>query len=217
MRVVTRPVASVRGRVRFDGAEPPAADRDAIRVTAIAANQRPGLPTVVPQSRIDPTGAFELATLFGERVIRVQDLPSGWMLKSVTRGGVDITDAPWDAMTVAASAVEVTVTSRAGTIAGTRLNDDGEPTRGGVAVAFATDAARWSHPSRFVRRAPVQDDGTFEMSPLPAGDYLVVLLSTLPRNWDAPESLEALRPSATAVAVGEGERKQLSLRVLEGR
>jgi len=216
VRVVTRPVASVTGRVRFEGAEPAAADRDAIRVTAVATSPRPGMPTVLPQSRLDPSGAFELATVFGERVIRVQDLPPGWMLKSVTRDGVDITDTPWDPMQAAGGTIDVTVTSRVGTIAGTRLDDAGTPVRGGVAIAFARNAAKWSYPTRFVRRAPVQDDGTFEMGSLPAGDYLVALLATAPRNWDAPESLEALRSSATAVSVGEGERKQLTLRAVAG-
>jgi thiol-disulfide isomerase/thioredoxin len=216
IRVTTRPVATVRGRVKFEGGEPAAPNRDAIRITAIAPTQRPGTPTVVPRSRLDADGAFELPTLFGERVIRAQDLPPGWILKSVTRDGTDITDTPWDPMTDPAGSLEVTLTSRAGTIAGNGSTADGSPARGGVVVLFARNGARWAYPSRFVRSAPVQDDGTFEIELLPAGEYLVVLLSSMPRNWNAPESLEAWRNVATAVTLGEGDERRISLQALAG-
>ncbi len=216
IRVTTRPVATVRGRVRFEEREPAASDRDAIRITAIAPTQRPGTPTVVPQSRLAADGAFELSTLFGERVIRATDLPPGWILKSVTRDGTDITDTPWDSMTGPGGSLEVTLTSRAGTIAGNGATADGSPARGGVVVVFARDSARWAYPSRFVRSTPVQDDGTFEIGFLPAGEYLVVLLSSMPRNWNAPESLEAWRSDATAVTLGEGDERRITLQALAG-
>jgi thiol-disulfide isomerase/thioredoxin len=214
VRVATGPVATATGRVRLDGGEPSPADRAAIRILATAVNQRPGMPTVVPQSTIDANGGFALKTVFGDRVIRAQDLPPGWMLRSVTRDGVDITDSPWNPMAMPAGTLEVTLTKRAGTIAGTRVDDQGAPARGGVVIAFARDSARWAYPSRFVRNAPVQDDGSFEIGTLPAGQYLVVMLPTMPRNWNAPESLEAWRSQATVVTVTEGDREQLTLKAL---
>jgi len=149
-------------------------------------------------------------------VLRAEDLPPGWMLKSVTRDGVDITDTPWDPMTEPGGTIEVTVTSRAGTIAGHRVTEDGAPARGGVAIAFSRDGARWAYPSRFVRSAPVQDDGTFDFGVLPTGEYLLVLLPTMPRNWNAPESLESWRHQATALTLGEGQARRISVRALDG-
>ena len=86
-----------------------------------------------------------------------------------------------------------------------------------MVIVFARESARWAYPSRFVRRGVVQDDGSFTVSPLPSGDYLIVGLATAEQNWDAPESLEALRAGATPLTIGPGERKTLTLTVTTNR
>jgi hypothetical protein len=60
-------------------------------------------------------------------------------------------------------------------------------------------------------------DGSFRVSPLPAGTYLIAVVDDLvDGEWAEPENLERLRPLATKVTVAEGELKTVTLRVSQG-
>lgn len=207
LTIAAAPGAVMSGRVRFDGPPISAADRSAIRVTAVAVRPLAGAPRGLLESRIELDGRFELRGAFGSRMIRVADLPAGWMLKAVTLAGRDVTDTAIDLPgTEPLSDLHVVVTSRAGEVGGTLKGDRGQTLKSGVVLMFADDASRWSYPSRFVRIGPVQPDGTFQLHALPAGSYLIVGTDSMPQNWDAPESLERLRARATPLRLGEAER-----------
>ncbi len=79
---------------------------------------------------------------------------------------------------------------------GTVKDAAGQAAKSGVVIVFADDAARWRYPSRFVKIGLVQPNGTVQIPALPAGDYLIVGIDSMPQNWDAPESLERLRACA---------------------
>jgi hypothetical protein len=135
----------------------------------------------------------------------MESLPPGWLLASVTRDGVELTDSALDASAGRTLAgVELLVTSRAASPAGRVIDTTRRPVAGGAAVVFAADAARWTYPSRFVRSAPIQADGTFRATGLPSGEFLVARVGTLANGWDAPSSLEVLRAGATPVRLAAG-------------
>jgi hypothetical protein len=76
----------------IEGGALSAEDRAAITISAVAVDPVVGAPRGIKQSTVEADGRFELRGLLGSRAIRATDLPSGWMLKSVTLAGKDVTD-----------------------------------------------------------------------------------------------------------------------------
>jgi hypothetical protein len=74
-------------------------------------------------------------------------------------------------------------------------------------IVFAADAPRRVYPSRFVKMAAVETGGTCVIRGLPPGAYLLAAVEAVPANWDAPESLETLKPRATAATLGDDETR----------
>jgi hypothetical protein len=191
-----------------------AADRAAIRVAAIPVNVPVGIASSTARAAVGSAGAFRFEGLHGRHAIRMEGLPPGWLLASVRLGGVELADTALDSSAARTLAgVEVLVTNRAGSLSGTVIDAARQPVAGGAAIVFAADVPRWTYPSRFIRSAPIQADGTFRVAGLPPGDYLVTRVATLMGGWDAPESLESLRSRATAVRLAAGERRVLSVAV----
>jgi len=86
-------------------------------------------------------------------------------------------------------------------------------------VVFPTDRARWSETSRSLRVAKPSQDGSFEVTSLPPGEYWVA--ATDPMNSsDAsgdslkPETLERLSFRATRVTLAERQRVMTVLRLI---
>jgi len=214
VRVATQKGRRITGAVRFDGPMT-AADRAAIRISAVAIDPPPGATPGIPDSVVRADGVFDLAGVFGSRIIRAQNLPQGWMLKSVSQKGRDLTDRAIDTSGDAAlDDLDVVLTSRTGQVTGTALDAAGRPLRGGAVILFAADASRWIYPSRFVQMAPIDAGGGFSVRTLLPGNYLVAAAVASPANWDAPESLDRLRSAATPTTVVDGERRQIVVRMI---
>jgi hypothetical protein len=61
--------------------------------------------------------------------------------------------------------------------------------------------------------APVSRRGTFSVPGLPAGNYLMVLVSDGVReDWQDAASLEALEKKAARVTLADGDRKTVEIR-----
>jgi hypothetical protein len=145
-------------------------------------------------------------------VIRVDGLPAGWRLASVTRGGTDVTDAAIDLSHGRdVTDIRLVLTNRSGALAGTLVDANRRPVAGGAVIVFAADGARWTYPSRWVRAVAVQQDGAFKAAGLPPGDYLIAHVTTLENGWDAPDSLEGLRYGAMPVRLTAGAQQTLTL------
>lgn len=214
VEVVTTPRGALSGTVRFEGAPAlTSTERAAIRVTAIPVDVPLGLPANALRSHVDADSRFRLDGLQGRSVIRVEGLPAGWMLSAVSRGGADDPDAALDIAGGVIGDVTVVVARQAGALAGRVVDDARRTVPRGAAIVFAADQDRWTYPSRFVRSAAIQADGTFRVLGLPPGEYLVARVASLTSAWDAPESLAPLRSGATAVAIAPGRSVTLTVRI----
>ncbi len=141
---------------------------------------------------------------------------SGWFLKSVAVDGKDITDdgyefKPGQNLT----GIEILLSDRVTTLAGTVQDDRERPIGDYTVVAFATDSAKWGYRTRFVRAARPDQNGTFLITGLPPGAYQVVAVEYLePGDETDPARLENWPTTGASVTLDDGEARSIALRLL---
>jgi hypothetical protein len=165
-------------------------------------------------------GTFRMAGLFGPTRFRFMGGGTAY-LKSMTIGGLDITDVPYDfglaAQTIAGAEV---VISNAGAAIGGHVTDSASAPVGDYSVVvFSTDRSKWFATSRFLRLARPTQDGSFEVTGLPPGEYWIAATDPMDGNevsgdWLKPETLERLSFRATRVTLTERERFMTVLRLI---
>lgn len=210
--IVTTKGASATGRVTFeDGSKP--SGLTSIRVNATPVdNDAPVVGFGGPGS-VKADGTFELRGLAGTRIVRVANLPPGWMLKAVRVNGQDVTDSGIDFKSgEAVTGVEVTLTSKLTEVNGT-VKDGSQPLKDYTLVVFPDDPQKWSLPnSRYVTGTRPDQEGRFQVKNLPAGSYYAIAVEYLAQGeWNDPDVLERLKSKATSFSLDEGETKTLSL------
>jgi hypothetical protein len=162
-------------------------------------------------------GRFSLSGLRGPMRLVPGELPSGWYLKSLTIGGVDATDTPFDFgySEHTFTDAEIILSPVGGTISGSATQSARTRARGFVAVAFSTTRDRWFTGSQYVKQRRGGPNGSFDVDGLPPGEYWVVALE----RFDASDrhiadALGSLVQSATRVTVTEGQVVSTALRVV---
>jgi hypothetical protein len=81
---------------------------------------------------------------------------------------------------------------------------------------FAEDSDKWGYLSRYLSTARPDQQGGFIIKHLPAGRYLAAALPYVEQGEQTdPEFLERLRSVATPFALGDGEQKAITLKVVE--
>ena len=213
--VTTSKGATASGKVTFEGQRPPGD----LRVTAAAADDGPS-PLGSAGSAIAADGTFTLKGLSGpSRVMRIRGLPAGYALKTVEHNGIDVTDNGVEIKGVdTITGIELVVSSRASEIAGAVTGADGAPIKEFTLVVFAEDADKWTLPAtRWVTAARPDQGGRVRIKAMPAGPYYAIAVDYLPQGeWNNPETLERLKPSAQHFVLTDGEQKTLDLKIAGG-
>jgi hypothetical protein len=82
-------------------------------------------------------------------------------------------------------------------------------------VISADDPQRWTLPNtRYVIGRRPDQNGRFEVKPLPAGTYYAAAVEYLPEGeWGDPEVLERLKANAKRFTLDEGESKTIELKI----
>jgi hypothetical protein len=163
--------------------------------------------------------AIQLAGLVGPRRLMVTRVPPGWTLQAILLNGVDVTDTPlpFGQADQSLTDVEVVLSQRVTSVTG-RVISSGRPTVASI-LFFAADRTAWYPQSRFFRRAVSAADGTFNVTGLPPGQYMVAAVIALPgdgrgNDWQDPDYLDTLMVRARGVALSEGAHATLPLTVL---
>ena len=216
LAIVTTPGVSVSGRVAYQGQGAP---KLTLQVTA-APPSGGASPVgalinarVLGGGRVNDDGTFELRGLAGPQVIRLQGVPAGWALKSITLDGADITDTGYDFrpgnnMT----GLVITLTDRLTDVTGSVRDARGQPVTDYVLVAFAEDTKLWVPQSRFVQTTRPNQNGTFNIKALPPGRYLAAVVPSLETGLqNDPAVLAQLRPHAHSFSLAEGQTLNLNL------
>lgn len=86
-------------------------------------------------------------------------------------------------------------------------------------VVFPTDRSRWNVASGFLKLALPAQDGSFEVTGLPPGEFWVAATdpvdgSAVSSGWLKPETLERLSFRATRVTLAERQRVMTVLRLI---
>ena len=210
--IVTSKGATASGRVVYEGGSKPTTNL--MRISAAAVDDSGPMTLVSGSSSLTPEGTFEIKGLSGQRVFRVGNIPSGWVLKAVKVNGTDITDNGMEFKSEAVNGIEVILTSKTTEVKGA-VKAGNDPALDYTVVIFSDEPEKWRVPtSRHIATGRPNQQGQFVVKNLPAGSYYAVALEYIPQGeWNDPEVLERLRGKATTFSVGEGEVKTLDLKL----
>jgi hypothetical protein len=215
--LIVVPGGRVTGTIVADGGDPLPFSTRGVRLYAAAP------PGAAAPFRIRNAGgptiredwSFEMKGLDGLRVFRLNGLPAGWMVKSVTHDGRDITDGGIEFRgTEDLSGLQIVVTNVITTLTGTVTDGKGEALKEYSLVVFADDPTRWVPQSRYLATTRPDQNGRFKVEKLPPGNYLAIALDYLEEgdSFD-PDFLHRVRDTATKFGLGEGETKSLTLKL----
>lgn len=200
--------------VTDDDAAPPF-DPDAVRIRTLAAE--PEDQALTPREPITISRdkwRFNVPGILVPVVIRLEGMPAGWFLRAVMQGADNVIDAPADVSLGRPLDLRVIVSNRGATLAGSVEDDAGRPVAlRDVRLYPGADDPPESWMSG-VRRALSDRRGRFQIEGIAPGRYLVIAAD---RQIPAPvdqDTWATIRETATSVALGEHERRELRLRLV---
>lgn len=215
---------TVSGTVTFSGtaAQPTPEQRAALFISLEPADGRTAGITSIVRGRVESTGAFTTVGVpAGKYILRVSGAPQGWSLRDATHGGKDITSVAVELDDENAMGVVLTFTDKPTELNGTVRDSSGNPDTGASVVVFPADPSAWvdtgSQPRR-LRQVRANQDGTYKISGLPAGDYYLIAVDdeSISRTWQDPAYLNVLARAATQVRLAEGDIKTQALSSTKG-
>ena len=221
--VTLRPSLKVTGRMEFVGAAPQPNPQVTARLTFIfePMSLDRGPTSGVSLARLNPDFSINVGAglMPGRYLINPLGPPGYTSLKSITVGGVDITDMALEVgerdlnelvitfvdTPLASLSVSVTVAMPTA-----RSFDDV------VALVFPADRRYWTDPAparRRFRTVPVNAKGIATMADLPAGEYFVATGTTQDgSNWQEQTRLDALSRRAQRATLTDGARATVEVR-----
>ena len=210
--VVTQPGIGLAGQVVF--AEGPPASLPKMRI----AFRKPE--TSSPSSReivatMDDELRFYGSDVFGAQLVRVTDLPAGWVVKAVTLAGTDITDVPTVFKQEHDGQLHVVLSSKASTLEGTVRGEGTSPPGEATVYVFGEDRSGWRMASPRTHKSDTGENGKFSVSGLAAGRYYAIAVARegfRPVVNPGEAFFELLSREATPFVIGDDERRTLELR-----
>ena len=219
-----RPHVTMEGRIVVEGdpnrpqMKPP--ERFPVRLDSATGEAHLGWPSSNSQEAQPP--AFVVPDIPpGLFFVRVYGYP-GWIVKSISWKGRDVTDTPFDTNGGDnPSDVVVTVTNAVPELAGAVRDGGNLKADASIVVLFPVDRALWRNaglfPARFRLAAP-SNAGTFLINSAPAGDYFVAAIDrTHVSSWIDVAFLTRLERTATRVTLGWGAKTSQDLTMVEVR
>ena len=129
--------ASIPGRIVFEGVSAPPPRDPGYGPMIVFANfpdgvQRSGVRT---SATVQEGMTFQLPDMFGPRVLDIVNMPSGWVLKSITYKGKDVTDRVADLQAVIEpGTINVVMHNRGAVVSGRVADAGGNPVRARVVM-----------------------------------------------------------------------------------
>jgi hypothetical protein len=216
LAIALRPGFRLSGRAEFVGAAAQPAPDVVRRISATfdPADGRPFVASTVGRGQFDESGRLSTYQLPpGRYYLRINNAPPGWMLKSASVSGRDISNVPVT-LDRDITGLVVTFTDRPSSLSG-QVSDGSGPDPSATVLVFPVESSAWIGTGEFPRRLRsirVTRDARYQTSGLPSGEYFVVAIpEEAAANWQDPVNLQALARSATRVTLAEGESRALAL------
>ena len=212
--LVTSKGTTVSGRLVFEGGKP--ANTAPVRVSAVATDADGPMGMAGGSASLTAEGTFEMKGMMGPRLFRVNGLPPGWVLKSVTVNGTDVTDDGIDIKgNEPVTGMEIVVSPKGTEVNGGVTGSDSRPATDYTLVLFSEDEDKWKAPmTRHVTGVRPNHEGRFQVKNMPPGNYYAVAIEYIPQgDWNDPEVLDRLKSRATRLRLDEGAVKTLDLKL----
>ena len=206
--------ASITGAVTFLPGQAPAPDPTQIRLSAPSTDQSDFGPQ--PNARVDKDGRFALEGVSaGSHLVRAAGNLRGWILKSVTIGGRDVTDTPVAVRSgETLGNVVVSFTDRLSEVNGKVTDDGGAASPDFTVLAFPTDSTLWRPLARQIMTARPDQTGQYRIRGLPPGEYYLVAVDPAEQGeWFEPAYLDDHRAGAGRITLGDGDVKTHDFKV----
>ncbi|HTM27454.1 MAG TPA: carboxypeptidase-like regulatory domain-containing protein [Vicinamibacterales bacterium] len=215
------PGLSLAGQIRFEAAAlRPPADLSAIRVRAAPAMVQGSVSFAPGPASVKPDGRFTIDGLTPGRYrlsVSFPGLgrPGGWLLKSATANGTDALDQAFSVQpNEHVMDAAIVFADRLGQLSGTLRTAAGAALSDYTVVIFPANPSLWTPQSRRLQGARPSADGVYTIRNLPAGDYLIAAADDVePGEWFDSAFLQRLSPSATKIAIADGEHKTQDIRI----
>ncbi len=220
--ITTSPGKTISGQVLFEGASAVPAG---LRVNASSPD--PGSPPLTriydnTQGVVDDKGRFQIRGLSGGRATfnvfpAMPGVGAGWVLKSVTINGENITDIPFDVSTMADDTrIQIVMTNRQTTVSGTVKNSRGEQATDYTVAVFPERLREGAMPARYTRVVRPDQQGRFEIRGLPPGDYFAAAVESLEQGgqWD-PAFRKQIEAAAKRFRLSEAQTATVELQLTQ--
>ena len=216
LTVILASGATISGTVSFAGAPGSTPDMAQFRIIAPGVDQSDVGPQ--PNARVGKDGAFELAGVpAGSHLIRSAGNARGFILKSVTINGRDVTDTPMPLRSgETLENVTVTFTDQQNEINGIVTNEQGTPVPDYTVLAFSTDSSLWRPQSRQIMTARPDQTGKYRIRGLPRGEYYLAAVDPAEQGeWFEPAYLDEHRVGAARVTLSDGDTKTQDFKIAQ--
>ncbi len=206
--------ATLGGTVTFQTGQSAVPDLAQFRISAPSTDQSAFGPQ--PNARLDKDGHFTLEGVpAGPHLVRSAGNARGFVLKSVTVGGRDMTDTPVELRAgEKVGNVAIVFTDQLNEISGTITTEQGTPMSEYTVLAFPTDTSLWRPQARQIMTARPDQTGKYRIRGLPPGQYYLVTVDPAEQGeWFEPTYLDAHRGNAVRVTLAEGDAKTQDFKV----
>jgi hypothetical protein len=215
LSVPLRPTLNVSGRVQTRGwlMKPP--DLSSIRVVlteassigvSVVADDARGFSRTA-QANVSPDGSFEVRGLPPGRYVVNCVVPGGrWTLNRGLHGDVDVLDIGLELSASDIAGLNLELVDLQTELTGLLTEPSGAPAQGYVVAAFPAEQ-RLRSASRRIQMTQTDADGAFSLQGLPAGNYLLAVVSDLSAEEILePDTLNEMERVSVAVTLAEGQK-----------
>jgi hypothetical protein len=160
------------------------------------------------------TGQFTINDVApGNYAIRAS-APRGWTMKSVYLDGRDVTDVPIEVKSENVTGLNVIFTDKISSVKGSVRDARGNAASGVTVIMFPSDERLWLPQSRHIITARTDATGTYQLSMIPSGEYLIVAVEDVEQGeWFDPSYLDQIRSRANKVKIDDGDQRSQDLKV----